>query len=306
MTGSGMMGHHGHHGMNGGQGNMAHHHHHGNQGNNNNFGRGFFGFPFFGFGYPFFGFGFGYPFFGLGYGLYGLGYGLGYGGLGYGGYGYGGYGYGYGYPYYGYGPYYYGYGPYYYGGGYGAPIGYGVANAVTPVPATTQAPAKSTDAEVFAEKGENDFKAGDYKGAVYAWRHAVVDDPQNGVLLMMLAQGLFAIGNYDEAAGATQQAMTLISDDQWGVVVSNYRELYGKMGDYTKQLRALEKTIKDNPDDPGTRFLLGFHYGYLGYPSQAVKQLGKVIKLQPADQLAKNLRDQFSAKLPKPADDKAQ
>lgn len=268
------MGHHGH-GMNGGQGNQGRHHH------GNNFGRGFFGFPFFGFGYPFFGFG--YPFYGLGYGLYGLGYG----GYGYG-LGYGGYGYGYGYPYYG-----YGYSPYYYGG-------YGYA-ATAP---TTQAPAKTTDAEVFAEKGENDFRAGDYKGAVYAWRHAVVDDPQNGVLLMMLAQGLFAIGNYDEAAGATQQAMTLLSDDQWGVVVTNYRELYGKVGDYTRQLRALEKTIKDNPDDPGTRFLLAFHYGYLGYPSQAVKQLDKVIKLQPVDKLAKDLRDQFSAKIPKPADDK--
>ena len=80
--------------------------------------------------------------------------------------------------------------------------------------------------------------------------------------------------------------------------------LSGKVGDYTRQLRALEKTIKENPDDPGTRFLLAFHYGYLGYPSQAVKQLDKVIKLQPVDKLAKDLRDQFSARIPKPADNK--
>jgi tetratricopeptide (TPR) repeat protein len=212
----------------------------------------------------------------LGYG--GYGYGLGYGGYGYG-MGYGGYGYGY---------------PGYYYGGY--------ANAVLPA-TTAQAPAAvpASDAQVFAEKGENDFKRGDYKAAVYAWRHALLDDPQNGVLLMMLAQGLFATGKFDEAAGATQQAMALLSDDQWGVVVSNYRELYGRAGDYTTQLRALEKTIRENPDDPGTRFLLGFHYGYLGYASHAVKQLDKTLKLEPKDDLAQQLRDIMAGKGQPPA-----
>ncbi|HQU45469.1 MAG TPA: tetratricopeptide repeat protein, partial [Pirellulales bacterium] len=124
------------------------------------------------------------------------------------------------------------------------------------------------------------------------------DDPQNGVLIMMLAQGLFATGNFNEAAGAVQQAMLLLSEDQWGVVVGNYRELYGKVGDYTAQLRALEKAVKAAPDDAGTRFLLGYHYGFLGYPQQAVKQLDKTLQIQPDDQLAKKLREQFQAKLP--------
>lgn len=259
-----------HHGM--GQHGMNGFHH----GMNNRFHRGFF--PFFGF--PFFGFGFGYPF----YGLYGLGYGLyGYGGYGYGGYGYGGYG--------------YGYNPYaYYYGGYGYPYAYpGVQNQPTQ---PAQPTVKASDAEVFAQKGENDFKAGDYKAAVYAWRHALVDDPQNGVLLMMLAQGLFATGSFDEAAGAIQQGMMMLPEDQWGVVVSNYKELYGKIGDYTTQLRALEKAVKNAPDDAGAHFLLGYHYGFLGYPQQAVKQLDKTLELQPGDQLAKKLRDQFQAKLP--------
>ena len=275
LTGGTGMGQHHHGGMNGNGFNNMHHHNHG-----------FFGgYPFFGFGFPFFGFG--YPFYG--YGLYGLGY-------GYGGYGYGGYGYGYN-PYAYYYPYGYGYGMYGYPYAYGS---YPAANAQVAQPALT-----GNDAEVFAQKGENDFKAGDYKGAVYAWRHALVDDPQNGVLMMMLAQGLFATGSYNEAAGAVQQAMQLLPEDQWGVVVSNYKELYGKIGDYTSQLRALEKAVKQNADDPGARFLLGYHYGYLGYPQQAVKQLDKTLELAPADQLAKKLRDQFNAKLSKPADGQA-
>jgi len=217
-----------------------------------------------GFGSSFIGFGF--PFLGFGFWPYGYGYG---------GYGYGGYGYG--YPYYNYGTY----------------SNYGVA----PNAATAQ-----TDAQVFAEKGEADFKKGDYKAAVYAWRHAALDDPQNGVIHMMLAQALFATGQFDEAAGATQHAMQLLQEDQWGVVVTNYRELYGKVGAYTSQLRVLEKSVKQKPDDPATRFLLGFHYAYLGYPSHAVKQLDKTVSLAPQDELAKKLRDLMAAKLPSPTD----
>ena len=118
----------------------------------------------------------------------------------------------------------------------------------------------------------------------------------------MLAQGLFATGSYDEAAGAVQQGLQMLPEDQWGIVVSNFRELYGKVGDYTSQLRALEKSVKQQPDDPAPRFLLGYHYGFLGYPQHAVKQLDKALELAPADQLAQKLRDQFNAKLPKPAD----
>ena len=284
LPGSGTaMGQHHHGGMNG-QG----FHHGGMNGHGFRNQRGFY--PFFGFGFPFFGFG--YPFFGLGYGL-----GYGYGGYGYGGYGYGGYGYG------GYGGYGYGYNPYAY---YSGPYGYGYGAYAYPYSNAQVAPAQpattATDAEVFAQKGENDFKTADYKSAVYSWRHALVDDPQNGVLTLMLAQGLFATGSFDEAAGAVQQAMQLLPEDQWGVVVSNYRELYGKIGDYTTQLRALEKAVKQAPDDPGLRFLLGYHYGYLGYPAQAVKQLDKTLELAPADQMAQKLRDQFKAKLPKAAD----
>jgi tetratricopeptide (TPR) repeat protein len=159
-------------------------------------------------------------------------------------------------------------------------------------------PAESSHA--FAEQGEASFKSGDYKGALYAWRHAIIDDPQNPVMLMMLAQAMFANGNFEEAAGATQAAMQMLPKDKWGVVISNHKELYGNVQDYTDQLRALEKAIKDKPDNPALRFLAGFHYAYLGFPKEAVDQLDKVIKLQPRDEAAKQLRDAMQEKLPKP------
>lgn len=270
-------------------------------------------------GYPSFGFGFGnYGFGGYGLGGFGLGYGLGYGGygLGYGGYGFGG-GYG-GYGYNSYCAYNPGYSLYNNGYSYGAYSGsptyyvdgsapvtaaYAPGSAAPPSApvqvaqiddptAATTVRAQSADDDLdFGAIGESEFKAGNYDKAVKMWRHAVVDDPKNGVLVMLLAQGLFANGKFDEAAGATQQGMLLLKEDDWGVVIKNYRELYTKIGDYTTQLRVLEKARKDKAEEPGLRFLLGFHYGYLGFPKEAKAELAKAIELAPADELAARLID---------------
>ncbi len=224
------------------------------------------------------------PFFGFGawglwwpYYLFGYGYGLG--------------GYGYGYPCYGYN--YYGYG------------NYGYDNSALPA---------QTDPTtgVFADQGEVDFKAGKYQAAARDWQHALIDDPKNGAIVMLMAQTLFALGQYDEAAGATQAAMQMLPEDKWGVVVTNYSQLYGNIQDYTDQLRALEKARDAKPDDPAIRFLLGFHFGYLGYPKQAVRELDKAMTLAPKDLGSRKIREIFAAKLPDappppalPADDAA-
>ncbi len=163
-------------------------------------------------------------------------------------------------------------------------------------------PERRREREGLAEKGETQFRARDYKTAVYDWKHAAIDDPNNGVLMMMLSQAFFATGQYDEAAGAAQHGMQLLPKEEWGVVVKNYKELYGNVQDFTDQLRALEKSVKDKPNDPARRFLAGFQYAYLGFPKEAIDQLDKGLKVAPRDEMAKKLREEMAAKLPKPVE----
>lgn len=230
----------------------------------------------FGLGYPYYGFGYRRIFPYLGFGLGGLGYrGFGYGGLGYGGYGYSPYGYGYGT-----------------GGSTTAIVQQPVQQPAAEQPSTTTASGQ------FAIEGEAQFRAGQYKAAIQSWRHALVDDPQNGVLVLMLSQALFADGQFDEAAGAAQQGLAMLPEDQWNVVVGNYKELYGRSSDYAAQLKELEKDAKQQTDNPADLFLLGYHYGFLGYPEPAVKKLDQLIKFAPQDELAKRLRGLFSGEEP--------
>ena len=232
--------------------------------------------------------------YGLGMGLGGFGgyggYG-GYGGGGYGGGGYGGGGYGGG----GYGGGGYGYG----GGGYGGnytsyPSDYGYDNNQF-AQATT-----STAAMGFAQAGEQAFIAGQYKDAAYDWRHALLDDPQNGTLAMMLAQALFAQRSYKQAAAATELGMLLLPPEHWGVVVKNYKELYPSNATYTAQLRAAETARDNNPNDPAMRFLLGFQYQYLGYPTQAAREAEWAVQLLPKDEFARRFLDSIRGRTAPP------
>jgi tetratricopeptide (TPR) repeat protein len=175
------------------------------------------------------------------------------------------------------------------------------ASGTTPptIDKTSGAASGLPTAEEFAQIGESAFKSRDYKGAVRAWRHGLVDDPQNSVLILMLSQALFASEQYSESAGAVQAAMQSLPPEKWDIVVKNFRDLYGKGEDYTTQVRALEKAAREKNEDPGLRFLLGYHYGFLGYPGEAVKQLEKCTKLAPQDEVAKKLLRVFEEKLPK-------
>ncbi len=208
-----------------------------------------------------------------------------------------------GYGYRGWGGYGWGYGRRYYwpwwllGYGYGGYAGYGPGyyNAAYYAPTTTQAAqAAPPAADQYIAAGEQAFKSGQYESAIRSWQHALVEDPANGGVAMMMAQALFAIGQYDAAASAVQVGMQSLEQAQWGNLVKNYRELYPNIQNYSTQLKALEKARDTKPDDPALRFLLGYHFGYLGYPKEAVRELDKCLDRQPQDQAAWKLRAIFA------------
>jgi tetratricopeptide (TPR) repeat protein len=150
------------------------------------------------------------------------------------------------------------------------------------------------DSDEYIAVGEEAFRAGRYEDALRAWQHAMVDNPNHGGLVLMMAQALFALGRHEDAAGAVQMAMQMLPEGEWGAVAKNYSQLYGNVADYSNQLKALEKARTAKPDDPALRFLLGYHFGYLGYPKQAVQELDKALDLQPKDLGSQKLRDMFA------------
>jgi tetratricopeptide (TPR) repeat protein len=265
-------------------------HGYGHRGRGGNFG--FVGF------YPWFGWGFGYPY---------LGWGLGrpyyYGGWG---------GYGYGYPYLNFG---YGSGgsyPYYGDYGYSYPYNtYAYADdsaaiadqqpQLPPEAAATPSADPLGEVSQFVSLGEEAFQAGRYEDAIRDWQHAMVDNPNNGAVVLLMAQAMFALGQYEAAANTVQAAMQMLPESEWGNVVKNYTELYPDIQKYTDQIREAEKARDAKDDDNAVRFLLGYHFGYLNYPKQAVRELDKALDIEPQDVGAQKLRDMFALQAGIPA-----
>ena len=133
-----------------------------------------------------------------------------------------------------------------------------------------------TEAEIesaadFISRGEDAMQAGKYREALSHWQHALVDLPQDGGTILLVAQALFALGQFNDAAGAAQLGMQMLSEEDWGIVVKNFGQLYSDSGEYSKQLQKLEEARDQTPDDPALRFLSGYQYGYLGYRDRALR-----------------------------------
>jgi hypothetical protein len=212
---------------------------------------------------------------------------------------------GYGDPYW-YGDYYYDPYPYgysvYYGDWYSPTTGYvelGPNSYVYgPLDDRTQAPEPDLAAgERYLQDAVSAFRSGDYEEALRLAQHATLEMPDNGALLLFLAQAQFATGKYLGAAETLHRAFNMLPDDQLGTFVQNYREYYGSIGDYTRQLRDLEALLKKEPTAPFGPFLLGYHYGFLGYNEYAVGQLEKAVELTQTDEQAQRLLDIFSARI---------
>jgi tetratricopeptide (TPR) repeat protein len=281
------------------------------------------------------GYGLGY---GLGYGAFGYGYPYGYGyGYGYpyafGGYGYPyrgfGYPYGYGYPYVGYSG--YGYGvPYAANAGAAYPYSYSASYATTPPavtsptvtppivmsPAVTPAPPApgiSTRSAItaarrrpartdFVKQGDDAFKTGAYAAAAQAWQHALIDDPHNGTLALKAAQAMFAAGQYEKAADTVQRGFATLPASRWGGVVRDRSQLYGaKAGDYASQLQALERAVRDQPENTDEQFLLAYQYAFSSRTSDATRILDDVLQVAPENTVAKSLRDTLQPSFAPPA-----
>jgi len=175
------------------------------------------------------------------------------------------------------------YNPYWGGGVGGANYAY---NYAQPVYVTTSSAATSSIATSNFDAAREAFQAGDYATALSQVNLAIKENPSDEVLHEFLALTLFAQKDYSGAAATIHSVLAVGPGWDWATMAS----LYGNdVAPYTAQLRGLETFTKSNPNDAASQFLLGYHYMTTGHPENAAKEFASVVKLQPKDQVAKDL-----------------
>jgi tetratricopeptide (TPR) repeat protein len=129
------------------------------------------------------------------------------------------------------------------------------------------------------------FKSDQFDQALSLTDQALTSAPRDAAINEFRSLCLFALGRYRESAAVIHSVLAAGPGMDWTTMIS----LYGNSDTYTTQLRALEASVKANPQTADAQFLLAYHYITAGHQDEAVALLKTVTKLEPTDQLAADL-----------------
>jgi tetratricopeptide (TPR) repeat protein len=129
------------------------------------------------------------------------------------------------------------------------------------------------------------FRGRDYDRALYFVDQAIKQLPEEGDLFQFRSLILFAKGEYPLSAEAAYTALTEGPGWNWNTLY----EFYGDANQYTRHLRYLEAATKANSDSAAHHFLLAYHCLMLNQVETGRKKLQRVLELQPAEPLTKQL-----------------
>jgi tetratricopeptide (TPR) repeat protein len=127
-----------------------------------------------------------------------------------------------------------------------------------------------------------------YTRAVQAFKAARESRPDAPYVAYLLAQALFATGDYGQAAKAIREGAARNPD--WARLKVDARSFYGDSAEFRDQLTKLEAHAKAHPDDQDAALVLGYESFFTKDYGRAEQILAQLEKDCPSDGLAASYR----------------
>jgi tetratricopeptide (TPR) repeat protein len=178
---------------------------------------------------------------------------------------------------------------------YNTPEVENMAAGQAPTQQVAQDSPQQTEGYQIFDQARQTFMTGDYRTALRLDEQAIQKVPHDPVLHEFGALCLFALGDYDRAAGVLNSLLAVAPGMDWTTMSA----LYPNVEVYTQQLRALETYCRQKPRDPAAQFVLAYQYLVAGHSDAAAGMLKNVVALQPGDMVAKQILEALS---PQPAE----
>ena len=147
------------------------------------------------------------------------------------------------------------------------------------------------------DQARAEFKKGNYDQALGYLDQALSKMPKDATLHEVRGLTLFALARYREAAAAVHAVLAVGPGMNW----TTMSDFYADQTEYIKQLRALENHVRQNPNEADARFLFAYHCITLGHNDAAKEQLQAVLTLQPKDTVAADLLTMLGGEVPESA-----
>lgn len=164
---------------------------------------------------------------------------------------------------------------------------YGDGGSVAEVARTAEAPARadedseSTTAEALArgyiELGDHYFKSDRFEDAAEAYAKARNHLPEDASIHFVLADAVFANGDYHYAAFLIAEAVRL--DPSIITADVDKRDFYGDRKTFDNQMDALQKYCAAKPYDAWAHLLLGYNMRFSDRPTRAVSAFRRVLEV---------------------------
>jgi hypothetical protein len=167
------------------------------------------------------------------------------------------------------------------------PVGEAVVAAPSqPAAAAAESPL-SIAAQRYLELGDRAFREGRYADAVQFYAKAVEFAPDQGALYLVLADALFAAGDYHYGAYAVRRALELDP----ALVESNVDKhaFYPDPAQFDAQLVRLELFLAEHPTDRDARLVLALNYLLGGRARDAARTIDSAVSAMAEDAAAQKI-----------------
>jgi len=153
-------------------------------------------------------------------------------------------------------------------------VGRGEAFAGAPSAPAAQAPGPDSASRAtgqYLTLGDQAFRDGRFADAVHFYARAVQFSPEDGVVWLVLSDGLFATGDYHYGAFSLRKALEL--DPTLAQNAVDKRGFYADATEFDRQIAVLEGFVQDHPNDADALLMLSANYLFGGRPAEAVDLL---------------------------------
>jgi hypothetical protein len=151
----------------------------------------------------------------------------------------------------------------------------------------------ATPAEKHVKLGDFYFRQGRYEEAAESYVRALAYVPDDGALHFVLADALFAQGDYHYAAYMIGKGLGL--DPGLAQAEADKREFYDDPKAFDAQLATLRTYLADKPYDAAAHLVLGYNLRFSGQDAEAMASFRRVTEIDPGNAAAKAFLEAIAA-----------
>jgi Flp pilus assembly protein TadD len=146
-------------------------------------------------------------------------------------------------------------------------------------------------------RGKKAFEAGDYALAARQFLLAATLDQGDPASRLAAAHALVAVGTFEPAVRLLRRAFEL--QPRLVYLPLQIRGAYGNPDHFALHLTALREAARNDENNPGIWFLLGYFGYYSDHMAEAADALERAAKLRPTDGLIQQLFELASLSAPR-------